>query len=89
MHVRLQSWIPINMETYPQKQLLYCLILYTCMFLFRLKRSMLQKGRASVFQDTAGATLVEHEARFVLGSTAVLRNSREIKTCLSAELPTH
>ena len=39
--------------------------------------------------DTAGTTLVEHEARFVLGSTAVLRNSREIKICLNAELPTH
>ena len=44
---------------------------------------------ASVFHDTAGTTLVEHEARFVLGSTAVLRNSREIKICLSAELPTY
>ncbi len=49
MHVRLQSCIPINMETYPQKQLLYCLILYTCMFLFRLKRSMLQKGKSKCF----------------------------------------
>ena len=42
-----------------------------------------------VFHDTAGTTLVEHEARFILGSTAVLRNSREIKICLNAELPTH
>ena len=50
---------------------------------------MLQKGRASVFHDTAGTTLVEHEARFVLGNTVVLRNSREIKICLNAELPTH
>ena len=49
MHVRLQSCIPINMETYPQKQLLYCLILYTCMFLFRLKRLMLQKGKSKCF----------------------------------------
>ena len=40
-------------------------------------------------QLPAGTTLVEHEARFVLGSTAVLRNSREIKICLNAELPTH
>ena len=32
MHVCLQICIPINMETYPQKQLLYCLILYTCFF---------------------------------------------------------
>ena len=46
-------------------------------------------GRASVFHDTAGTTLVEHKARFVLGSIAVLRNSREIKICLNAELPTH
>ena len=49
MHVRLQSCIPVNMETYPQKQLLYCLIMYTCMFLFRLKRSMLQKGKSKCF----------------------------------------
>ena len=40
-------------------------------------------------KGAAGTTLVEHEARFVLGSTAVLRNSREIKICLNAELPTH
>ena len=30
MHVRLQSCIPINMETYPQKQLLHCLIFKFC-----------------------------------------------------------
>ena len=28
---------------------LYCLILYTCVFLFRLKRSMLQKGKSKCF----------------------------------------
>ena len=48
-----------------------------------------KRARASVFHNTAGTTLVEHEARFDLGSTAVLRNSREIKICLNAELPTH
>ena len=49
MHVRLQICIPVNMETYLPKQLLYCLILYTCMFLFRLKRMMLQKGKSKCF----------------------------------------
>ena len=51
MHVRLQICIPINMETYPQKQLLYCLIysIFKCMFLFRLKRLMLQKGKSKCF----------------------------------------
>ena len=50
------------------------------------------KGEEQVFfiiHDRAGTTLVEHKARFILGSTAVLRNSREIKICLNAELTTY
>ena len=92
MHVCLQSCIPINMETYPQKQLLYCLIFVHMHVSFQAKEVNAPKGEEQVFfmtQLPAGTTLVEHEARFVLGSTAVLRNSREIKICLNAELPTH
>ncbi len=59
---------------------------------FQAKEVDAPKGEEQVFfmtQLPAGTTLVEHEARFILGSTAVLRNSREIKICLNAELPTH
>ena len=89
MHIRLRV-------AYPQKQLLYCLMLYTSMFhcfnVKEVKEVDAPKGEEQVFfmtQLPARTTLVEHEARFVLGSTAVLRNSREIKICLNAELPTH
>ena len=66
----------------------YCAKIGHSHVFFRLKRLMFQKG-ASVFHDTVGTTLVKHEARFILESAAVLRNSREIKICLSAELATH
>ena len=56
---------------------------------FQAKEVDAPKGEEQVFFMTAGTTLVEHEARFVLGSTSVLRNSREIKICLNAEQPTH
>ena len=44
---------------------------------FRLKRSASAPGGADVLHDTAGTTLVEHEARFFLGSTAVLGTAQE------------
>ena len=50
---------------------------------FQAKEVNAPKGEEQVFFMTAGTTLVEHEARFVLGSTAVLRNSREIKIYMS------
>ena len=42
---------------------------------------MLHKGKSSagVLRDRAGTTLVGHEARFFMGSTAVLRNSRMLR----------
>ena len=49
MHVRLQSCIPINMETYPQKQLLYCLILYSMHVSFQAKQVDVPKGEEQVF----------------------------------------
>ena len=45
---------------------------------FQARGRCSKKGRASVFHDTLGTTLVEHKARFVLGNIAVL-NSREKK----------
>ena len=59
---------------------------------FQAKEVDAPKGEEQVLFRTqlpAGTTLMEHEARFILGSTAVLRNSSEIKICLNAELPTH
>ena len=49
MHVRLQSCIPINIETYPQKQLLYCLILYSMHVSFQAKQVDVPKGEEQVF----------------------------------------
>ena len=49
MHVCLQSCIPINMETYPQKQLLYCLILYSMHVSFQAKQVDVPKGEEQVF----------------------------------------
>ena len=72
MHVRLQSCTPINMETYPQKQLLYCLILYTCMFLFRLKRLMLQKGKSKCFS--------RHSRDNISGAWSQIRTGKHCST---------
>ena len=54
------------------------------------KAKLSWRGSAGVLRDTAGcSTLMEHQARFFLESTAVYRNSRGITICLSTELSTH
>ena len=93
MHVRLPGCIPINMETYILKNSCY-IALFCTHVSFQAKEvdAPIPKGEEQVFfiiHDRAGTTLVEHKARFILGSTAVLRNSKEIKTSLNAELPTY
>ena len=84
MHVRLQICVPINMETYPQKQSLYCLILYTCMFLFRLKRLMLQKGKSKCFSRHSRDNISGAWSQIRPGKhCSTYRNSREIKIYVS------
>ena len=79
------------METYPSKTVVIVPYFVHMRVSFQAKAVDAPKGEEQVFFMTQlpAGTLVEHEARFILGSTAVLRNSREIKICLNAELPTH